>query len=71
MKIRNPNFADPVAAFVASKKGAIQAWIATRPATEQFITAEQLRAKFPDDADKLTDGMIEEIARALGLGVDR
>lgn len=69
MKIKNPKFADPVAAYVAANKTAIQTWINNQPADARNITAEEIRAAFPTQAAKLTDGTIAEIAKALGLEV--
>lgn len=70
MKIRNPVFADPIAAYVAANKTAIQTWLNNRPATARYITADEIRAAFPAKAAFLTDGTIAEIAKALGLSVE-
>lgn len=68
MKIRNPNYIDPVATFVAANKAAMQSWLAGQSGKE-FVLPAEIRAAFPALADKLTDGMIHEIARALALEV--
>lgn len=69
MKIKNPAFADPVDAYVAAKKTAINTWLASHPTNKQFITADEIRAAFPAEAAFLTDGTIAEIAKALGMQV--
>lgn len=69
MMIKNPNFADPVAAYVESRKTAIQNFLAAQPADKRFITADEIRASFPAEAAKLTDGTIAEICRVLGLKI--
>lgn len=71
MKIHNPNFADPVTAYVSAKKSAIQTWLAGLPADKQFITPAEIRAQFPGEAVKLTDGTIAEIAKVIGLKVEQ
>lgn len=70
MRIKNPNFADPVAAYVAGKKNAIGTWLAGQPANKRFITPADIRAQFPADADRLTDGTIAELCKALGLSIE-
>lgn len=69
MKIQNPNYADPVRAYVAAKKNAIQTWLASLPTDKQFITPAEIRAQFPGEAAKLTDGTIAEICKVIGLAV--
>lgn len=69
MKLKNPKYASPVAAFVGAKKSAVLLWINARPASQENITADEIRAAFPAEAATLTDGMIAEIAAALGLSV--
>lgn len=69
MRVVNPAYADPVAAYVAAKKTAISNWLASLPTNKQFITADEIRAAFPSEAAFLTDGTIAEIAKALGLSV--
>ncbi len=64
MKIRNPSYVSPVAAFVAANKDAISVWLAGKG---EFVTADDIRAAFPTKAAQLTDGMIAEICNALGL----
>lgn len=71
MKIKNPNYIDPVNAYVAAKKGAINTWLAGRPTNQQFITPAEIRAQFPAEADSLTDGTIAEICKAIGLTIEQ
>jgi hypothetical protein len=70
MKIANPKFVDPIAAYVAANKTAIQTWINNRPTDARYITADEIRAAFPAQAAFLTDGTIAEICKALGLTVE-
>jgi hypothetical protein len=61
--------ASGVAAFVAARKAAIQTWLTTNADAEGMVDFEAVRAAFPAYAAQLTDGMIEEIAKSLGLKV--
>lgn len=70
MRIRNPKYRAPASDYVAMKKTEVQAWLAAMPAGKRFVTAADFRAQFPADADVLTDGVIAEIAAALGLVVE-
>lgn len=70
MKIKNPNYADPVKVYVAAKKAAINTYLAGLPANKTHITPDEIRAAFPAEAAKLTDGTIAEIAAALGLVIE-
>lgn len=70
MRILNPKFADPIAAYVTANKTAIQTWINNRPTAARYITADEIRAAFPAQAAFLTDGTIAEICAALGLRVE-
>lgn len=71
MKIKNPLFVDPVTAYVASRKTAIQNFLAAQPTDKRHITADEIRAAFPAEAAKLTDGTIAEICRVIGLEVEQ
>lgn len=71
MKIKNPLFADPVTAYVTSRKTAIQNFLASQPTTKRHISADEIRAAFPGEAAKLTDGTIAEICRVLALEIEQ
>jgi cytidylate kinase len=69
MKIQNPNFADPLAAWVAANKAAVQAWLAApAQAAMREISFDYIRANVPSMAGK-KDGELAEICKALGLVV--
>lgn len=70
MKIKNPNYIDKVESYVAAKKAAIQTWLAGLPADKRHITPDEIRAQFPAEAAKLTDGTIAEICKVIGLTVE-
>lgn len=70
MKIRNPDYVDSVAAFVTANKAAFRAVFKTK-LNATHLTADEIREALPPGlAAKLTDGMIEELARAQGLAVE-
>lgn len=69
MKIKNPDYVDPVAVLVTANKAAFRAVFKSR-LTDSHLTFEELRAALPPGlADKLTDGVIDEICKSLGLEI--
>jgi len=68
MKIVNPNHVSVVEQFVEDKKAGIASYLQNK-ADQETIEFDQVRADFPGIANDLTDGMISEISRALGIDV--
>ncbi len=69
MKIINPSYADPMATFVAANKAAVLAYLQSKPG-QAFFTSDELRTQFPALASNLTDGVVEEICKAIGARVE-
>jgi hypothetical protein len=69
MKLRNPKFVSPVAAIVANRKAAVQAFLDAN-AGDEMIDFAVIRASFPaGQRAELTDGALHEICKALGVEV--
>lgn len=68
MKLKNPNYIDPVDTYIATHTAAIQGFFAERT-TDEFIAFDDVRARFPGEAANLTDGMIAEICQRLNIAV--
>lgn len=68
MKIKNPFYIDPVATYALSVKQAVSAYLQAN-ATLKTIEFSKVRADFPGEAVFLTDGVIAEICKTLGVAV--
>lgn len=68
MKIMNPNFVQPADAAAAALKTKLSAWFAANP-TVQFVTLEQVQARFPADAAGMAAGALHQAARDAGWTV--
>lgn len=69
MKFKNPNFRSQVDTWLENNRANVEAYFGSLDASEMWIDFDQVRADLPGLADRLTDGVIEEIARSLGLEV--
>ena len=69
MRLVNPFFVSPVAAWVAANKAAVGAWLAAAPRSAMAeITFDYIRANAAGMAGK-SNGDLAEMCRALGLTV--
>lgn len=68
MKIQNPFYVDPIATYALSVKAAFASYLTTNKALET-IDFDKIRADFPAEASKLTDGVIAEICQILGVKI--
>ena len=67
MKIMNPNYVAPVDARAQALKAKLATYFAANP-TVQFVTMEQIQARFPADADIL-QGALHQAAKEAGWTV--
>lgn len=69
MKVLNPNYVSPVTAYALSVKDTVAAYLLTNKAS-RTLEFDKIRQDFPAEAAKLTDGMLAEIFKELGLKVE-
>lgn len=69
MKIINPAYVDPIAAWVDANKANVQTWLSAEPRKSmREITFDYIRANAAGMAGK-TDGELAELCKALGIEV--
>lgn len=70
MRIKNPNYVDPITAKATAIGAKIKAAM-TSEMNKNGFTLDELKAKFPGDAADLTPGMLSEIAQRNGWTVEQ
>lgn len=68
MKLRNPQYVPPSTAIVTARKSAVSSYLTANAAFE-YIDFSKVRADNPALAADLTDGVIAEICKSLGIEV--
>lgn len=68
LKIKNMAYVPASKTFLDANKAAIATWMGSAAnINKPYVTAAEIRAAFPDWAAKLTDGIIAEMAKSLGI----
>lgn len=70
MRIKNPAYVHPITAKVNARKAAVQSYLTSNAALE-FIDFDKIRADNPAAAADLTDAVILEMCKALGIEVEQ
>lgn len=68
IRLKNPAYVPPIMATVNLRKAAVNTYLTNNAAFAE-ITFDKIRADNPALAADLTDGVIAEICKALGIDV--